>query len=120
MIRLSSKYSLGVVEAGTSREARQLASLYEDDSKGIRLGDTFVGSDEPTELVGGREPGLGLGASAAASAETVTLQQESRERRAPRHDLAGARVSAEEAAAHTAFLEKLKEPVWRRADDTES
>lgn len=44
--RLSSKYSLGVVEAGASRDANELAAMYEGDKKRIDLGDTFVGSDD--------------------------------------------------------------------------
>lgn len=44
--RLSSKYSLGVVEAGASRDAKALAAMYEGDRKRIDLGDTFVGSDD--------------------------------------------------------------------------
>jgi hypothetical protein len=37
-----------------------------------------------------------------------------RPRREPRHDLPGAAPTAEEAAAHDAFVAKRKDPLWRR------
>lgn len=61
------------------------------------------------ELVGGREPGLAL-----ASAETTTAasssvsEAQTRTARAPRpHE-----ASADELAAHTAFVAKLKNAIW--------
>lgn len=59
------------------------------------------------ELVGGREPGLGLAAEnrKAVSQETTVI---SRTARPPRPHA----VSAEEDAAHTGFLENIKNPIW--------
>lgn len=56
------------------------------------------------ELIGGRQPGLDLGAAAAAL-EAVPV---TRAYRAPRPHA----PSEEEAAAHRAMLQKLKEPLW--------
>lgn len=46
LIRLSSKYSLGVVEAGASWDARKLASMYEEKKGRPHLKDILVGSDD--------------------------------------------------------------------------
>lgn len=59
------------------------------------------------ELIGGRQPTLGLAAGAAESIQVrVAAQRPVRPARpfAP---------SAEELAAHVAFLAKIKEPIWR-------
>ena len=56
------------------------------------------------ELVGGRQTALSL--SAAAAAQTVAVVE--RPVRPPRPHTA----SAEELAAHAAFLAKIKEPIW--------
>ncbi len=63
------------------------------------------------ELIGGRQPDLELVAERDGETVGTTVQ---RERREPRRDLPGARVSAEEEAAHAAFLEKLSDPIWSR------
>lgn len=64
------------------------------------------------ELVGGREPGLALAAGEAAFVTNVTEIQ-TREARAPRpHE-----ASADELAAHAAFVAKLKNPIWTRAEE---
>ncbi|HYE52945.1 MAG TPA: DNA polymerase III subunit epsilon [Azospirillaceae bacterium] len=58
------------------------------------------------ELLGGRQPGLVLGASGTtAAAEAVKVE---RPFRAPRAHAA----SAEELAAHEAFLKQIKNPLW--------
>jgi len=65
------------------------------------------------ELVGGREPGLGL---AAANRKTVVQDaiKTTRQSRPPRpHE-----VSKDEATAHAAFLEKIKDPLWLERDAT--
>ena len=56
------------------------------------------------ELVGGRQPSLGLGS--ARQVETAE-----REERAPRPPRSHA-PSEEESAAHTEFLKKIKNPIW--------
>ena len=56
------------------------------------------------ELIGGRQPSLGLSAARREAAET----REERPARAPRRHEA----SAEESAEHAAFLKKLKNPIW--------
>jgi len=61
------------------------------------------------ELRGGRQTGLEI--SAVDSVVTEEVQQRLREHRAPRPHGA----SAEEIAAHEAFLLTLKEPLWKRA-----
>lgn len=67
------------------------------------------------ELIGGRQPGLMLGADrqatgAASEARTLSTPMAPivRQPRAPRDHA----PTPEEAAAHAAFLEKLKEPLW--------
>ena len=57
------------------------------------------------ELIGGRQPGLTF-AQQAGETETVVERQA----RPPRPH----RASDEELEAHAAFLDKLKEPIWRR------
>jgi hypothetical protein len=44
--KLSSKYSLGVVEGSASREATQLAAMYENQRGRLRLDSLLVGSDD--------------------------------------------------------------------------
>jgi DNA polymerase III subunit epsilon len=59
------------------------------------------------ELIGGRQPGLGLAltpGTTAAVAETKRIRRDARSY-AP---------SAAEFTAHEAFLEKLKDPIWRK------
>ncbi|MDA5192374.1 DNA polymerase III subunit epsilon [Govanella unica] len=58
------------------------------------------------ELMGGRQVGLELGSAAAAK----TVAKSAREFRAPRPHAA----SDTELAAHTAFVDKLKNAVWRQ------
>lgn len=57
------------------------------------------------ELVGGRQPGLGLTVTPEAAES-----ERAREARPPRPHAA----SAEEIAAHERFLETVTEPIWRR------
>ncbi len=62
------------------------------------------------ELMGGRQPGLGLAADAADQAEADGQARAGRKTRAPRpHD-----ASAEEGAAHAAFVESLTDPLWNK------
>ncbi len=62
------------------------------------------------QLRGGRQPGLALGASRRADApEAAIAPAETRPPRAPRPHA----PSEKEAAAHAAFLESLKNPLWR-------
>lgn len=58
------------------------------------------------ELIGGRQPGFGLESRSAT--KDATARQSDRPRRPPRpHE-----PSAVELAAHRAFLEKIKDPIW--------
>ena len=57
------------------------------------------------ELVGGRQPGLGLAADGAAAAAAVARRAREPRPHAP---------SAEELAAHAHFIDGLEEPIWRR------
>lgn len=57
------------------------------------------------ELVGGRQPGLGLAAEGAAAAAGVERRAREPRPHAP---------SAEELAAHARFIDGLEEPIWRR------
>ena len=59
------------------------------------------------ELIGGRQPGLSLASAAAPDANAARTE---RPHRAPRPHA----PSAAEQAAHTAFLAKLKDPIWSR------
>ncbi|MDG2242524.1 MAG: DNA polymerase III subunit epsilon [Rhodospirillaceae bacterium] len=60
------------------------------------------------ELIGGREPGLGLAANETVTRSTETVKID-RPIRSPRqHD-----ASAEEIAAHMLFLEKIQNPLWK-------
>ena len=64
------------------------------------------------ELVGGREPGLALASGEAAPAATL-VEIQARIARAPRpHE-----ASEDELAAHTAFIAKLKNPIWTRSEE---
>ncbi len=72
------------------------------------------------ELLGGRQPGLMLGADApvpacgpAERADTAA----SRSRPAAPRPLRPHAPSAEELAAHEAFLDTLKDPLWRRGQE---
>ncbi len=56
------------------------------------------------ELIGGRQPSLGLGAARA-------VETEAREERAPRPPRDHA-PSEDETAAHAEFLKKIKNPIW--------
>lgn len=56
------------------------------------------------ELIGGRQPSLGLGVQREVRTET---REDRPERPARMHE-----PSAEESAAHSAFLKKLKGPIW--------
>ena len=71
------------------------------------LKDARLLSEVYLELIGGRQPGLALatgkGSPAAANMPTAQRTQRPARPHAP---------TAEEAAAHAAFLEKLKDPIW--------
>ena len=56
------------------------------------------------ELIGGRQPSLGLGAATAIETST-------REERAPRPPRSHA-PSEEESTAHAEFMKKIKNPIW--------
>ena len=58
------------------------------------------------ELIGGRQPGLGL---ALTPGTTAVVTETKRIRREPRHFA----PSPDELSAHNTFVEKLKEPIWR-------
>ena len=64
------------------------------------------------ELLGGRQHGLGLAAEASKTEEAKknATRSEKQFREARPHDL-----SDEERAAHEAFLEKLNDPLWKKA-----
>ena len=63
------------------------------------------------ELLGGRQHGLGLAAETAkAGAKKQEAVKANRKFREPREF----KVSDEESAAHEAFLEKLKDPLWKK------
>ncbi|SCA56339.1 DNA polymerase III subunit epsilon [Candidatus Terasakiella magnetica] len=62
------------------------------------------------ELIGGRQPGLVLEKEAKASDEIASKERAFRE---PRPHVA----SEEELAAHAAFLEKIKDPLWLATED---
>lgn len=62
------------------------------------------------ELVGGRQPTLGLSAEAARKQAGETRPAARRDGRTPRVHA----PSAEERAAHELLLARLKDPIWRR------
>ncbi len=62
------------------------------------------------ELSGGRQPSLGLGAGAAQAAGAPGAAGGGRTPRPPRPHA----PSAEELAAHDAFVARLKDPVWQK------
>ena len=59
------------------------------------------------ELIGGRQPGLELAATEAATAAIATGTPRPARPHAP---------SAEESERHTAFVETLTDPIWKRSD----
>ena len=59
------------------------------------------------ELVGGRQPSLGLAVSQASAAAAERRERTTRPARA--HD-----ATAEERAAHEAFMDQLTNPIWKR------
>jgi DNA polymerase III subunit epsilon len=61
------------------------------------------------ELAGGRQPGLDLAAMDGPDARRAAIERPSR---APRPHA----PAADECAAHEAFLDKLKNPLWRAGD----
>jgi DNA polymerase-3 subunit epsilon len=69
--------------------------------------DTLLLAEVYLELMGGRQPGLGLAAEGIKSAGPV---QAPRSARAPRPHTA----SVEERAAHAGFVESLKDPIWNK------
>ena len=71
--------------------------------------DAALLADVYVELVGGRQAGLNLAETAAVEPAT-TAARSTRQPRSPRSHTA----NANELAAHDAFIETLKKPVWRR------
>lgn len=69
--------------------------------------DTLLLAEVYLELMGGRQPGLGL---AAEGAKTEGQVQALRSTRAPRPHTA----SVEEKAAHAGFVENLQDPIWNK------
>ncbi len=65
-------------------------------------------ADVYLELIGGREPGLGLAATADKAMRSAEQNAISRPKRDPRPH----QPLAHEQAAHTAFLDKIKTPLW--------
>ena len=65
------------------------------------------------EMVGGRQPGLDL-AGRKTRGPALRVVGPDRPKREPRLHLAGAAPTPEEAAAHDAFVAKMKDPLWRR------
>lgn len=70
-------------------------------------------ADVYLELCGGRQPGLDMGGAEKLVIEETLVQK--RTFRTPRPFP----PSSEELAAHTAFLEKIKNPLWRKEDGHE-
>ena len=69
------------------------------------LKDAHLLAEVYLELIGGRQPGLELKKTAAAPAGTVSAaSQRDPRRHAP---------TADEEAAHTAFVDRLEDPLWR-------
>jgi DNA polymerase-3 subunit epsilon len=64
-------------------------------------------ADVYLELIGGRQPGLSL---AAVGGQRTIVSPQDREVRPPRPHA----PTADELAAHEAFLEQLSEPIWKR------
>lgn len=67
------------------------------------------------ELIGGRQPGLGLGASVALETAPVMEMNapEAETGVGPARTLRLDAPSAEEEAAHAAFMAKLEKPIWK-------
>jgi len=77
--------------------------------------DTDLLADVYIELIGGRQPGLTLNVveDTASEHQPIAMSKVSSKIRPPRpHD-----ASAEEKAAHEAFIEGLSDPLWRRLSD---
>lgn len=64
------------------------------------------------ELIGGREPGLELAAGDNAAADGSAPDDEQHRPRGRRGQNAAIGPSAEELAAHAAFVARLKDPIW--------
>lgn len=80
--------------------------------------DTDLLADVYIELIGGRQPGLTLNVSdqAVASDQTGSMPSVSRTMRPPRpHD-----ATADEIAAHNAFIDRLPDPLWRQVSGKHS
>lgn len=71
------------------------------------LKDSLLLAEVYLQLLGGRQPGLALAASKAASAAATGPRAE----REPRPHA----PSADEATIHAAFLDRMVDPIWRRA-----
>ncbi|NDA08281.1 MAG: DNA polymerase III subunit epsilon [Alphaproteobacteria bacterium] len=80
--------------------------------------DTDLLADVYIELIGGRQPGLTLNVSdqAVATDQTGSMPSVSRTMRPPRpHD-----ATADEIAAHNAFIDRLPDPLWRQVSGNHS
>ncbi len=78
------------------------------------LKDVRLLADVYLELTGGRQPGLGLNQGAGTDADAAVGGGPIALKNAPVRPSRSFRPSAEEEAAHTAFLDGLTRPVWRR------
>lgn len=67
-------------------------------------------ADVYLELIGGRQPGLGLAAMVAAGPGAITVRREPRPARPHA-------ATSEELAAHAAFIAKLKKAMWLETAD---
>ncbi len=67
------------------------------------------------ELVGGRQPGLDFAAATLARGGiAMPREAPARPARPQRRDIPGAAPSPEELARHEKFLDKIKDPLWRK------
>jgi len=68
------------------------------------------------ELIGGRQPGLDFAANGTARSTAILMPKAKAPLtiRPPRRHLPGAQPTAEEAALHEKFLDKIKDPIWRQ------
>jgi DNA polymerase-3 subunit epsilon len=67
------------------------------------------------ELIGGRQPALALGdANPRKDTLLMPVSDATIVVRPPRRHLSGAQLTPDEIARHEAFLDRLKDPLWRR------
>ena len=76
--------------------------------------DSEILADVYLELIGGRQPDFGLSA-AASSTTTSSAMSADNWRPQPRSNPLSSRITAEEAAAHTAFVDKMGDgALWKK------